>query len=55
MSAAKSYGLDHELFVTKVKTLRLRFFRWGQIVQQRELLQDPEERETVCELLAWAV
>ncbi|KAF8540109.1 hypothetical protein BDD12DRAFT_630874, partial [Trichophaea hybrida] len=29
ISAAKSYGLDHELFVTKVKTERLRFVRWG--------------------------
>ncbi|KAF8540113.1 prion-inhibition and propagation-domain-containing protein [Trichophaea hybrida] len=55
ISEAKSYGLDHELFVTKVKTERLRFFRWGQIVQQHGLLQDPKMRETVCELLAWAV
>jgi len=76
ISAAKSYGEDYQLFVTKVRTERLRLFRWGEVVglarlesevntessqrhgsriQQHELLQDPEVRDAVTELLAWAV
>ncbi|KAF8252078.1 hypothetical protein K440DRAFT_609914 [Wilcoxina mikolae CBS 423.85] len=32
ISAAKSYGSDYNLFITKVETERLRLFRWGQAV-----------------------
>jgi len=32
ISAAKSYGEDYQLFVTKVRTERLRLFRWGEVV-----------------------
>ncbi|KAF8252075.1 hypothetical protein K440DRAFT_636251 [Wilcoxina mikolae CBS 423.85] len=55
ISSAKSFGSDFTSFVTKVKTQRLRLSRWGHIVQQHELLKDPEVHEAVCELLAWAV
>jgi len=71
ISAAKSYGDDYQLFVTKVATERLRLSRWGQAVglardgvsfqqhdsriQQHEILQDLEVRNAVTELLAWAV
>jgi len=63
-SAAKTYGEDYQLFVTKTNIERLRMVRWGQAVglvqvevssKQHESLHDPEVRGTVCELLAWAV
>jgi hypothetical protein len=63
-SAAKTYGEDCQLFVTKTNIERLRIVRWGQAVglvkggvssQQHESLHDLEVRGAVCELLAWAV
>jgi hypothetical protein len=60
--AARSYSEDYQLLITKVNIERLRLFRWGQAVglargasQQHELLQDPDVRGAVCELLAWAI
>jgi len=62
--AAKTYGEDYQLFVTKTNLERLRMVRRGQAVgliqggvssPQHELLHDPEVRGAVCELLAWVV
>jgi len=59
--AAKSYGSDYHLFVTKVETERLRLLRWGQAVgladggTPHEILQDPAVQLGVYELLNWAI
>jgi hypothetical protein len=62
LSAAKSYGIDYHLFTTKLSSERRKLFRWGHAVGlapgsgvPHELLQDPEIREEVRELLSWAV
>ncbi|KAF8252076.1 hypothetical protein K440DRAFT_491309, partial [Wilcoxina mikolae CBS 423.85] len=58
ITAAKTYGEDYHLFVTKVNIERLRLFRWGQtagLIRQHKLLNDPEVRDAVTELLAWGV
>ncbi|KAF8250363.1 hypothetical protein K440DRAFT_158802 [Wilcoxina mikolae CBS 423.85] len=63
ISAAKSYGSDYHLFVTKVETELLRLFLWGQAVglangtstMQNTKLEGPMVRQAVCELLAWTV
>lgn len=61
ISAAKSYGKDYLLFVTKVETERLRLFLWGKAVglsgtsASSQHLQDPQIRIKVSELLNWAI
>jgi len=61
ISAVKSYHKDYRLFITKVNIERLRFFRWGQDVGltagriPHKLLQDPDVRSAVTELLAGAI
>jgi hypothetical protein len=62
ISAAKSYGTDYHLFTTKLSSDRRRLFRWGHAIGlapgsgiSHALLQDPEIREEVRELLAWVV
>jgi predicted DNA-binding protein (UPF0251 family) len=62
ISAAKSYGTDYHLFTTKLSSERRRLIRWGHAVGltpgsgvSHALLQDPEIREEVRELLTWVV
>jgi len=65
ISAAKSYGKDYQIFITKVKTERLKLLLWGQAVgltpatdgisASPQQLQDPRIEDAVCELLTWSV
>jgi len=65
ISAAKSYGKDYQIFITKVKTERLKLLLWGQAVglapatdgisASPQQLQDPRIKDAVCELLTWSI